>query len=35
MHLLQGASVIRMLEAFIGAEIFGDGLKVCINHYRP
>ncbi|KAF6020004.1 hypothetical protein EB796_021664 [Bugula neritina] len=30
----KGASVIRMLEAFIGAEIFGDGLKAYLKRYQ-
>ena len=28
--LLQGSSIIRMLEGFVGREKFKEGLSVCI-----
>ena len=28
--LLQGSSIIRMLEGFVGRENFKEGLSVCI-----
>ena len=32
--LLQGSSIIRMLEGFVGREKFKEGLSVCIIYEK-